>query len=375
MNQEVFFGDGEVARIARVVQELRARRLLIVRGRQSYGASGAERALAPTLAAGSSEVWTGFPENPRFTDVCAGLTAVNPSRFDAVIAVGGGSVIDMAKLLIALAHAPDPLAAVEGRAALAPDKRPLIAVPTTAGSGSEATHFAVVYVEGTKHAVAHPALRPARVIIDPELTYSLSPRLTALSGIDAFCQAMESMWSVHSTEHSREWAARAIALVLEHLPTATRNPTREARRSMSNAAFLAGRAIDVTRTTAAHALAYPLTAQYGVPHGQAVCLTLAALLAFNAGTTAGNVMDPRGVAHVQATTADVVRLLGATSVRDAHARVRTFIESVGLAASVDGLPIPKQDAVDAAVRGVNLERLLNNPRRMNEDDLRALFAE
>ena len=373
MSQAVYFGVGAVSRVGRVLDQLDARRVLIVRGKGSYAASGAERALEPGLRGRSVEFFSDFRENPRFEDVLRGLALFTPSRCDAVVAVGGGTVLDMAKLLIGLCQTSDPLAAVQGRTPLAGPTPPLVAVPTTAGSGSEATHFAVVYVDGDKYSMAAPCLLPGWAVVDPELTYSLSPRATALSGIDAFTQAVESTWSVHSTSRSRAWSARAMVLALEHLPAAASAPTPPVRRAMSKAAHLAGKAINVTKTTASHALSYPLTMHYGVPHGQAVCLTLGNLLAFNAATNDADLVDPRGVTYVKQVTAEIIHLLGCQGPGQARERIRDLIRSAGLATSLEGLGIPHEEGVQHAVNGVNVERLGNNPRRLSEPDLRALF--
>jgi alcohol dehydrogenase class IV len=290
-----------------------------------------------------------------------------------VIAVGGGSVLDMAKLVSGLAFSEDPLAVIQGRAPIGQLAAPLIAVPTTSGSGSEATHFAVVYANGTKFSMADERLLPAWAVVDPALTDSLSPRNTAISGIDAFCQAVESSWSIHSSSASRAWAARAIALAVEHLPAAVNAPTPLTRRMMSKASHLAGRAINVTKTTAAHALSYPLTMRHGVPHGQAVCLTLGGLLVFNEQVTAEDVTDARGVGHVRRAIEDVSHLLGGENARAAAGRIDALIRSIGLSTSLEALNVPCKAAVDDAVAGVNVDRLGNNPRRLRERDLRDLL--
>jgi alcohol dehydrogenase class IV len=279
----------------------------------------------------------------------------------------------MAKLLVGLGLVSEPDAAVRGLAAPGPPIAPLIALPTTAGSGSEATHFAVVYVDGVKHSLAHESLFPSWAIVDPTLTHSLSPRLTAVSGIDAFCQAVESTWSIHSTAETRAWAARAIRLSVDYLPDAVAHPTQRARRMMSKAAFLAGRAINTTRTTAAHALSYPLTMHYGVPHGQAVCLTLGPLLVFNSQTREDDVMDRRGVDHVHRVIDDLAGLLGCRDAESAARRISELVRSVGLETSLGALGLPAHEAAAHAVAGVNAERLVNNPRRLTGADLRALL--
>ena len=152
----------------------------------------------------------------------------------------------------------------------------LIAIPTTSGSGSEATHFAVVYVGGEKFSVAHPIyMLPNVVVLNPSLTYSMDSYQTALSGVDAFAQAMESYWSVNSTEESKKYSIEALELIIEHLPLAV-NYNDNSRDIMLHAANLAGKAINIAKTSGAHAISYVLTSKFNIPHGQAVALTLPA---------------------------------------------------------------------------------------------------
>jgi alcohol dehydrogenase class IV len=166
--------------------------------------------------------------------------------------------------------------------------------------------------------------------VDPALTFSLSPRLTAITGLDAFAQAVESYWSVHSTAASRAYARRAIQLVLGSLSGAVHAPTPATRRAMSKAAHLAGRAINLTKTTAAHALSYPLTSYFGIPHGHAVALTLGQLLLYNSGVAADDVNDARGAAFVRRTIDELVALRGARTPEDACRRVEALTQDVGL---------------------------------------------
>src|SRR5207248_4789041 len=125
-----------------------------------------------------------------------------------------------------------------------------------------------------KYSVCHEFLLPDIAIVDPILTHKMSPRLTAITGMDALSQAIESYWSIHSTEESKGYAREAIRIIVDQLPKAVNEPTNDSRLAMARASHLAGKAINVTRTTAPHALSYALTSRFGVPHGQAVSLTL-----------------------------------------------------------------------------------------------------
>ena len=375
MTQCVLFGAGAIGRLPRLLDRVGARRLLLVTGRSSFDRCGAADALR--LALRGREV-TGrfceFSENPKIEDVVRGIELFRAAPPDAVVAVGGGSALDMAKLVNVLSqqHA-DPIDVVLGRTPIRSSGGPLVAVPTTSGSGSEATHFAVVYVDRAKYSVAAPALRPVAAVVDPALTASLSPALTAVTGMDAFSQAVESFWSVNSTAESKRLARRAIVLVLQHLPAAVHAPTPAARRGMCKAAHLAGRAIDVTKTTGAHAMSYPLTSYFGVPHGHAVAITLGQWLLYNSKVADRDVVDPRGAAYVRETIGELSRLLGSPDAAEAAARIEDLTASVGLATRLCRLGISRADALDVVVPNVNVERLGNNPRAMDIAGLRTLI--
>ncbi len=373
MTQSVVFGSGAIRRLPRTLDGLGTHRVFLVTGRASFERSGAADALGPGLVRRVAGRFSDFSENPKLEDVVRGVDALRAASADVVVAVGGGSALDMAKLINGIAHQAVPaLDIVQGRQTIRHRGLPLVAVPTTAGSGSEATHFAVVYVGHSKYSVASPLLLPIAVILDPELTFSLSPTLTAITGMDAFAQAVESYWSVHSTDASKAWARCAIALVLRYLPEAVHRPSTTARRGMCKAAHFAGRAIDVTRTTGPHAMSYPLTSYFGLPHGHAVGLTLGRWLLFNSHVTATDVADPRGVSYVRETIDEIVRMLGCLDAEQCCGRIEEFARDLGLQTRLGSLGVSQAEAVDVVVPNVNVERLSNNPRTLSRDSLRQL---
>jgi len=196
-------------------------------------------------------------------------TAFNSVNAEAIVTIGGGSVIDLGKSIL--------YRSIEKN-----KKLPLfIAVPTTAGSGSEATQFAVVYEGQNKVSWVNELLLPGVAVLDPELTYSLSPNQTAVSGMDVMAQAIESWWSLASGDASKLFASAAIQLWMQYFPDAVKDPTEELREKMQLAAYQAGKAINITRTTGPHALSYYLTANHQVPHGQAVSLFLPLFFLYN----------------------------------------------------------------------------------------------
>ena len=372
--QQRVLGEGSLGRLADLLGRERARRALIVTGRESYSLSGAERTLSPMLRALDVTRFHEFETNPILLDVERGVRLYRDVRPDIVIAVGGGSVIDMAKAINVLAVQDAPPADVLTHAAPIDRRgRPMIAVPTTAGSGSEATHFATIYVGAVKHSLTHGSLLPDYAIVDPRLTSALPPQLTAITGLDALAQAIESYWAVGATSGSQALAGEAIDLMWKTLHVAVASPAPAARADMALGAHLAGRAIDVSRTTAAHAISYPLTKRYGVPHGHAVALTLAAWFEHNAKAPRASVHDARGPEYVERTLSALCSRLGCATPAAAAAAWRNLVRSVGLATDLRGTGV-SLDAVEGLVEEVNAERLGNHPVQVTRGDLREILT-
>ena len=229
----------------------------------------------------------------------------------------------------------------------------------------------MLYVDGVKHSLDHPSVMPDVAIVDASLTTSLGPRATAITGLDALAQGIESIWSVNSTPESRRDAERAVALATARLEDAVLRPSREAREAMALAAHLSGRAINLTRTTACHAASYPMTVHHGIPHGHAVALTLPAMLAFNAQVGATDVTDPGGVEAVRAKVDIVLRLLGARDAAEGRDRLLRLMRRIGLETSLAQLGVHDVDQIVA--EGFNPDRAGNNPRRLTPEALRAML--
>ncbi len=257
-------------------------RILLVRGQDSYRNSGAAKVLDRVLT-DRCVVFSEFSANPKEEDALRGVELLRRHDVQRLVAVGGGSVMDMAKLINHFgAREPGPYAEGGDMTAGLPPVHALLAVPTTAGSGSEATHFAVMYRGAVKNSIAHETMRPSHVLLIPEWTYSMPPFQTACSGMDALAQAVESQWARGATDESRAYARRALDLALQHLMAAVQRPDPVNREGMLEAAHAAGRAIDISKTTAAHAYSYVLTTEFGLPHGQAVGLLLPFFVGYHA---------------------------------------------------------------------------------------------
>ncbi|KAA5538881.1 phosphonoacetaldehyde reductase [Roseiconus nitratireducens] len=350
------------------------RLVLFVVDPTAYAASGAEAIVEPILASRRVVRFSQFELNPKLDDVQRGIEALDGQRPDLVIALGGGTAIDLGKLIGALSVQPDKAVdVVTGQAKLSEPIPPLVAIPTTAGTGSEATHFAVAYVGPTKHSVADPRLLPDYAIVDPSLTDSLPPEITTATGLDALCQAIESIWAVGATSESERFASEACRLAVDNLQIAALSPTKEARLAMCRASHLAGQAINISKTTACHAISYSLTSRHGFPHGIAVAMTLTAVLAYNAEVTEKDCNDPRGPDDVRSRIDRIVHLLGTRNVPEACEKLETLLFNLGCPRSIAEAGISGNEQVTKIVDSVNVERMSNNPRQTTAASLATLL--
>lgn len=358
-----------------ILIERQAKHVFLVSAKKSYETSGAAKIIEAATSGVEITHFFDFEENPNIQDVRRGIKAFNQSPVDIVVAIGGGSVLDMAKLINVLAVQDEPAVdVILGKSPIRNSVLPVIAIPTTAGTGSECTHFAVVYVEGAKYSLAHECLMPSYALIDPELTDNMPPRLTAVSGFDAIAQAIESYWSVGATKESKDFAKRALPLLLGSLERAVNNPDQTARLNMASGAYLAGKAINISKTTGPHALSYALTSNYGIPHGHAVALTLGRFMELNSSCLgSGKLNDTRGRDYVTKTHAELWHLLGCNSATQCKEKLHDLMNKVGLESSLSEMGFGNADEISNIVNSVNIERISNHPVQCSRENLRNLF--
>lgn len=223
--------------------------------------------------------------NPELDDLEALTVKLKKEQLQGVLALGGGSVIDAAKVLAVtlLSQAQKPLTATlrQGEPQNWKERLPLIAIPTTSGTGAEVTPFATVWDQANhkKHSVTGDEVCPTIALLDPELTLSLPYEETAYTGLDAISHALESLWNKNKSPVSEAYAWQALELANEALPAVLEEPGNLVKREkMQQASLLAGLAISQTRTAIAHSISYPLTIYFGMPHGLACSFTLPLLI-------------------------------------------------------------------------------------------------
>lgn len=367
MDQQIYTEEN-LSSLTRELSPYRAVNTLVVTGSSSYKNSGAKALIESILSGNKLFFFNDFTTNPKVNDLKKGIVECNNSGIGLIAAIGGGSVIDMAKLIRCYMNIQTDLAESIKANRIFPGRNiPLIAIPTTAGSGSESTRFAVIYIDNCKFSVTDKSVRPDYAVLIPSLTHGCPPYLTACSGADALCQAIESYWSVQSTEESRNFAKEAIILLWKYLPSALKNDAN-ARKNVMYAANLAGRAINISFTTASHACSYGLTAHIGIPHGHAVSLTLPYFFNLNLKASQDNCNDPRGATFVRERMNELLLLLDCNA-DNAGNKLNLFFNKLFENYHEEVKSEINNEIKKQLVSSVNLQRLQNNPVKISKEDL------
>ncbi len=311
-------------------------------------------------------------EDPPEDTVTAAENMAREGGVDGVIAVGGGSSMDVAKVVAVLLGGDQVLAEIYGVGQVAGSRLPLILVPTTAGTGSEVTPVAVITTgKTTKAGVSSPVLLPDVAVLDAGLTLGLPPTITAMTGVDAMVHAIEAYTSRHKKNPlSDNLALNALQLLSRNIRTAVHEGgNREARENMLLGACLAGQAFANAPVGGVHALAYPLGGHYHIPHGLSNSLVLPSVLSFNA--PEANVL--------YAELAEIVigaPVAGGEEAKTAAliAALRQLIDEVSLPATLQQAGVKESDLEMLATDAMLQQRLLvNNPRDVEYADALAIY--
>lgn len=371
----VISGLGSFKSFNKLKREYGGKNILLVTGKESFSTCGAREFLNSELKNEKITHFSNFRVNPKIEDALRGVKVAIQSQVEVIIAVGGGSVIDMAKLIKAFLKSPDKSYQItRGKIEMLDPKIPLIAVPTTAGSGSEATHFAVAYIGSNKYSLASQLLLPDHVILDGFLTKSGSNYLKACNGLDALSQAIESSWALGSTDQSRLLALEAVRLCVKNLNNVANNHYKESElQEILDAAHLAGKAINISKTTAAHAWSYAFTSQYGIPHGHAVWLTLPHIFNVHLEAEKTKLMDPSSYKTFKNVMNELLELLPIKNPNTAVTDLKQYLSQIKIETDFSKLGLDKREKRAEISQKVNSERLKNNPAILNQFDISKIF--
>lgn len=356
----VFFNDGEAENLTDIANAFNFKRGLLV----------AESFLLQSVAAKKlidsgkvTAVFSDITSNPKLAEAERAAKLIRESNADFVIAMGGGSALDLAKFACSYAKAEYPINDYfYKRREFTAKGVPLIAVPTTSGTGSEVTGVAVLTDSetGIKAPIANGNFYPYAAVVDPLLTLTVPPKVTASTGLDALSHALEGFWSVNHNSVSDTFAAESTILILNSLLSAYIDGKNiDARRNMSRASLYAGFAFATPKTAGVHACSYPLSEDYGLPHGEACALTLDSFIRLNAEAENGRLNT-------------FAIKLGFTSALTLADEVSKLKIAIGLNKKLSDYGITDIDtlAEKCAVHPL----MANNPRRLSVAELGQMFA-
>ncbi len=320
-----------------------------------------------------------FQPNPLYESVVKGVKLFRKSDCDCIIAVGGGSAIDVAKCIRLFSFFPGEgwdgswlnnkdvnATSMDCLKKSRPDHVPFLVIPTTAGTGSEATRFAVIYYKGIKQSVTDESFIPNTILMDPGVLRTLPIYQKKATMCDALSHAVESFWSVNSTKESKEYSKKAIKGILENMEGYLNN-TDSGNHGMLYAAYVAGKAINISRTTAGHAMCYKLTTLFGIAHGHATILCNRVLFQWMIDNI-DKCNDPRGSEYLKNTLEELGKALGCANAKSGAVKLNKIFESLKL-----DIPKANQTQIEELINGVNMDRLVNFPIILTREDIGSLY--
>ena len=298
------------------------------------------------------EIFSDFKPNPDYQSLIDGAEAFRSKNCDCLVSIGGGSSIDVAK----------------GIKYTLKDKSLIhIAVPTTSGTGCESTQFAVVYKDGVKQSLDSEELLPNVAILDGTLVLSVPDFQKRCTILDALCQCIESHWSLHSTKESREYSMAGLNAIISNYKSYLMNDPQASKIVMRGANY-SGRAINITRTTAPHALSYAITTEYGIPHGCAVAMTLTQFWDYLL-SNIGKTTHPEGRKFMEERLKELSRVFGGTNMSDGQKI------AAGIIAEIFPIKDARINDIEKIISEVNEDRLSNYPLKLNTQDLENILSQ
>ena len=344
-------------------------KILVISGLKSFNSSGANKLFEDVLGNKTVKFYFKKFAVPNHNELQDIITLIKNYTPDLIIAVGGGSVIDYAKIANALTETKNLKEELINSTYKINKYAKLIAIPTTAGSGAEVTSNAVIYLDKIKYSVEGAALRPDYFFLIPELVLAGSNKIKSSAGFDAIAQAIESLISRKSNEKSKVFAEKSLKLSLNYFLDYLYKPNYENTSAMCLAANLSGEAISISKTTAPHAVSYPFTALYNVSHGHAVSLTLNKFLKFNY----KNLTSAKCNFDLSERFKLLFDLTKSSNFEGFDQCLQKLKNSAKLENNFKKLGIDINESYTKIISSVNPKRLANNPVDLNLEDLKKII--
>lgn len=371
----LIFGVGTVEKVGEKTKELGKSKALIITDKGIVGAGLLERVLTPLEQAGvQAYIFDQIEPNPRDHTVVKAFEFGKKKECELIIGLGGGSPIDAAKAVGVLMSNPGPLQDYLRGTVVKNPLPPFIAIPTTAGTGSEVTQFSVITdtERSFKTGIGSPLLMPKVAIVDPSLMESMPPSLAAATGMDALTHAIEAFVSVNSQPFSDAMALHAIRLIGTYLrPSVANGSDQEARSQMAIASTLAGVAFSNAGVGLVHAMSHPLGGRFDVPHGVANAILLPFVMQFNL------IARLERFGQVAQALGEKVEGLSAVGAgKKAVEAVMQLSADIGIPGHLSGVSVKAEGLPLVAADAMNMKRAIScNPRVVKQEEIEKLYRE
>lgn len=359
MEQKIFIADKNYSALSKYISENKLTKILLVHGKTFY-----KIPIANFFSESNISVvhFTDFEPNPDYKSVVAGVEVFQKENCNAIMAIGGGSAIDVAKCIKLFAKITGKVDFLQQ--AIVPNEIPLIVFPTTIGTGAESTHFAVIYRDENKISVGDKSALPSVIIADVS-AFKLLSDYQKKSGIaDALCHSLEAAWSINSNEIARAFSFEAIRLIYTNKNLYLESsPSENCLSLMFYASRLAGKAIEIARTTAGHAMSYCLTKKFGIAHGHAAALCTAEVWDY---------MNKNCNDELKNIFSHLAACMGFSNVEDAISDFKNTLTQWNFdkPLSVNAT----ETEIDFLSDSVNIQRLSNNPLKLDKSEIKNIYT-
>ncbi len=356
--------------IKKIIDKKNFNKILLITGKNSFGACDGEILKEEVFKNKKYLIYFKNSEIPVYDELIKITKKIQSFKPDLILAIGGGTVIDYAKMSNVVDIRPDLPDLINNYSFPFNNRKSKLAViPTTAGSGAEVTSNAVIYLKGIKYSFESNLLIPDYFLLFPEFLISAPKKIKASAGFDAIAQALESLISRKSNTESVNFASKSLDLSLKNYISFLESPTLENAEKMSIASNLAGKAINISKTTAPHATSYPFTYLFNISHGHAVSLFFEKFFSFN--------FENLSKSDVSFSLKDrfdlIFRIFCVGNIKELCDKINNIKKKADLDDNLSNLGVDLKQNFDEILNGINLLRLGNNPVKIDKEILKKII--
>ncbi len=339
------------------------KRIFVITGKNSYKKSGAQKIFSKLLKNKTTFFYYKKSDYPEFKELLKISKIFQNFDPSLLLAIGGGAVMDYAKIVNIFNYEKNlKKKIIDYKYSYTYKKTKLIAIPTTAGSGAEVTSNAVIYIDNKKYSFENKLLIPNEHYLEPKFILNNPVKIKSSSGFDAIAQAMESMFSKKSNKKSINYANKSLNLSIKYFLDYVKRPNLFNSSKMINASNLAGKAINISKTIAPHAVSYPFTARFGISHGHAVAINFEKFLRFNYLKS----IDKKKYKII-------FKITKTKNINEFCEWIKYIKKEANLEDNYNVLGINIKKEMKSILNGVNILRLKNNPVKLTRESLKKII--